>query len=158
VARLLVRTADLVVGGSGDILVTEFVGSCVVIMLHDSVAEVGGMAHVLLDCSRGTEAQSQPGKFADVAVGALVDAMERRGALRFRMTASIAGGANMFPAITWRALDIGARNVQAVFAQLSALSIPVVMADVGGSQPRRVVFDISSGMVRVNTGNATPAR
>ncbi|MEW6048060.1 MAG: chemotaxis protein CheD [Bacillota bacterium] len=150
-ARVLVRTADLAVGCRGDVLVTEFVGSCVVVLLHDSVAAVGGMAHVLLDSSVGTDGWLCPGKFADIAVSALVEAMERCGALRLRMTARIAGGANMFSG-GGEALDIGTRNIEAVRKGLAALSIPVVAADVGGSRARSVVFDVSTGAVSVRAG------
>jgi len=149
---MLVRTADLAVGCSEDTLVTDFVGSCVVVVLHDSVARVGGMAHVLLDSSDGMEDEwLHPGRFADTAVRTVVDAMERRGAQRVRMTARIAGGANMFPAVWGQVFDIGARNVEAVRRGLKTLSIPVVTADVGGSRARSIVFDVSTGAVSVRT-------
>jgi chemotaxis protein CheD len=126
----------------------------VVVVLHDSVAGVGGMAHVLLDSSGGmSDGCPCPGKFADTAVRALVEAMERLGALRLRITARIAGGANMFSG-GGQALDIGARNIEAVRRGLAALSIPVVAADVGGSWARSVVFDVSTGAVGVSTGGA----
>lgn len=154
VRLVLVQTADLAVGCCGDVLVTEFIGSCVAVVLHDYIAGVGGLAHVLLDRSVGVEdGRRHPGKFADIAVSTLVEAMERHGALRLHITARIAGGANMFPGHAGQ-LDIGIRNVEAVRRELEMLSIPVIAVDVGGNCARKVVFDVSSGAVNVKTGGA----
>ena len=60
--EILVRVADLRVGPPDSILITLGLGSCVAILLHDPLARVGGMAHVLLPSrSLSRSEESGPG-------------------------------------------------------------------------------------------------
>ncbi len=50
-------------------------GSCVGVILHDRVARLGGLAHIVLPDSRGST--DHPGKFADTAIPAMIGEIER---------------------------------------------------------------------------------
>ena len=78
--EVLVRVADLRIGGPGDVLVTVGLGSCVAIVLHDSDARIGGLAHVLLPSPALTRLDSNPAKFPDSAVATLLQLMSAQGA------------------------------------------------------------------------------
>ena len=75
---IMVRVADLAVGEAGDRLVTVGLGSCVAIVLHDAVASVGGLAHVLLPSPALTRADTNPAKFPQSAVPRLVSIVESK--------------------------------------------------------------------------------
>jgi len=77
-------------------LVTS-VGSCVAICLHDSMNMCGGLAHIMLPDSSIAPQEPLPAKFADTAVPALIEEIKRVGGRTTRLSAKIAGGANMFP-------------------------------------------------------------
>jgi chemotaxis protein CheD len=122
-------------------------GSCIALVLFDPFAGLAGMAHVLLPDSRG-ERSASPGKYADTAVPALIEALVSHGALRSRIQAQLAGGARMFGAASV-ATDIGSANVRAVSAALAAAGIPVAHLEVGGGHGRKAHFDIASGRMQV---------
>lgn len=129
-----------------DELVALGLGSCIGLAIVDRTAGVAGLAHVVLPESHGT---GESGKFADTAVPELVARMKRAGAVGRRMEAAIAGGASMFEMSG--ALDIGARNAQAVRDALSAARIRLVAAETGGNQGRTIRVAVGGGTVTVRS-------
>jgi chemotaxis protein CheD len=127
------------------------VGSCVAICLHDSAKKCGGLAHIMLPNSAIAAQEPLPAKFANTAVPALIKEVRKLSGKESRFTAKIAGGANMFP--NMNALNIGAKNVDAVKAALAQHKIRLIAEDVGGSHGRRVSFDIATGMATVRKFN-----
>lgn len=129
----MVRMGEMAVSDKrGEVLAAVGLGSCVGLALIDGLACVAGLAHVVLPESQG--APGPPAKFADLAVPALVAAMEGRGAARRRLEAVLVGGAQMFT--PGASADIGARNLAAVRAELETAGIPIHAEKVGGSRGR----------------------
>jgi chemotaxis protein CheD len=127
--------------------IRTLLGSCVGVVLHDAAGRLGGVAHVVLPESNG--AGEHPGKFADTAIPALIDDLDR---LRGRkalsgLTAKVVGGASMFQA--GAALNIGRRNTEMAEAILRRLGIPVLARDVGGEAGRRLTLDVATGVVAI---------
>ncbi len=93
-----VGMADMVVVSAPESLVTLGLGSCIGLVLFDQAAKVAGMAHIMLPDSRGAgqKALEKPGKCADTAVPALIAEVCRKGAVRSRLKAKMAGGSQMF--------------------------------------------------------------
>ncbi len=130
-------------------------GSCVAIALYDRRTKTGGLAHVMLPTSRYARktVRHRPAKFADLAVVALLDKMERSGVIRNRVIAKIFGGANMFSSngTGHSVLEIGKRNTAAVKKKLKEERIRLVAEDTGGSHGRSIEFHTDSGKVIVRT-------
>ena len=131
-------------------LVTS-VGSCVAICIHDSMNMCGGLAHIMLPDSSIAPHEPLPAKFADTAVPTLVNAIGRLGGNQERLSAKIAGGANMFQ--TMNALNIGVKNIEAVKVALAKHKIRLIGEEVGGSSGRRITFNIASGVATVKRFN-----
>ena len=131
----------------------SLLGSCVGLVLHDRVAKLGGLAHVVLPLSRGEI--DMPGKFADTAVSALLAEMERElgRPSRGRVVAKLVGGACMFPISGGQdshpGLNVGQQNHQALERILTSLQIPIVARDVGGTTGRRLTLDTATGLVSI---------
>ena len=150
--QTFVKVAHHAVGREGDTLVTLGLGSCVAVLLHDPVARVGGMAHVLLPEAALARDRSNPSKFASTAVPLLVEEMKALGARKKRLTARLAGGASMFSNLMAPGtLNMGERNVQATRRALEALGIPVLGEDVGADYGRSVRFRPGDGRVVVSS-------
>ena len=146
-----VKVADYAVAAAGTI-VTIGLGSCVAIVLYDSEAHVGGMAHVLLPSEELARDRSNPAKFASSAVRLLLTEMTVLGASVERVRAKIAGGASMFAnLIPAGGINIGERNVAAVREALARASIPVVAEDTGADYGRSVYLFLSDGRVEVRS-------
>lgn len=145
-----VGIADLNVVKSPDSLISYALGSCVGICLYDSMAKIAGMSHVLLPSK--TESDKNLMKFADTAIPMLMDRMLKMGANRIRMTAKIAGGANMFSGMMRSSTSrIGERNVEQTKATLKELGIRIVAEDTGGTYGRTIEFSGETGILYVRS-------
>jgi chemotaxis protein CheD len=151
-ADLLVRVADLNIGGEGDTLLTVGLGSCVAIVLHDAAVRVGGMAHVLLPSPGLSRGHESPAKCPQTAVPALLERMAQRGASPRRITARIAGGASMFAALAPLGIvQMGERNVVAARETLRSVGLPLVGEDVGADYGRTVRFHVADGRMEISS-------
>jgi chemotaxis protein CheD len=151
-SEIIVRVADLRAGIRGDVLVTIGLGSCVAIMLYDAAAEVGGLAHVLLPSPALTRGATNPAKFPQTAVPALLEQMAARGANPRRVTARLAGGASMFAALSAPGtIQMGERNVVASRQVLNSHGVPVIAESVGGEYGRTVRLHVTGGRIDVSS-------
>ncbi len=146
---VVVGISDMNVVSRPNMLVTYALGSCVGICLYDGVAGVAGLSHILLPDSSMCPSDNNVMKFADTAVGALIERMERSGASRRRIVAKLTGGAKLFGGAS--GINVGERNVLAVKEQLDRLRIPIVAEDTGKDYGRTVEFFANDGSVNVKT-------
>ena len=153
IEEVQVAMAEMKVESKPIELVTS-VGSCVAICLYNSTNRCGGLAHIMLPNSAIAPQDFPPCKFADTAIPALANAVREITGKEARLSAKIAGGANIFKFENNPGLTIGAKNVSAVRSALGANGIRLVAEDVGGSYGRRISFNIGSGVVdiRLSTG------
>ncbi len=121
-------------------------GSCIGLALYDRRRRVGGLAHIVLPQARERMTE-RPGKFADTAIPELVRRMEELAGGPLRLTAKMAGGANMFS--TTVTSNIGLQNMEASERLLDALRIPLIAKHCGGQQGRRMTLDTATGKVMV---------
>lgn len=149
---IVVRVADLNVGGVEDVLVTVGLGSCVAIVLYDAVARVGGLAHILLPSPALSRDTANVGKFPQLALPRLLELMAARGANSKRIAARIAGGASMFASLAPAGtIQMGERNVVATRQALSVAGLPLVAEAVGGDFGRTVRLVVADGRLEVSS-------
>ena len=130
-------------------------GSCVGICLWDPIAKVAAMAHVVLPLAPAGPV-ALPGKFGDTAVPALLAALERAGARKYRLQCKIAGGAAVLSIGGGGSLPkIGDRNVESVKAALAKVNICILGEQTGGNQGRTVRLEPTAGRVLVRTVRGT---
>lgn len=135
------------------VLVTYALGSCVGVCLYDHVLKIGGMSHIMLPDSKAfAQNEINRMKFADTAIPDMLDALCAMGAARFRITAKIAGGAQMFKVQEDSPIGkIGARNIQSVKDVLKNLRIPILKEDTGADYGRTLYFYAATGEVNVKS-------
>ena len=151
---ITIGIGDLNIAKDPETLITYALGSCVGICLHDANLNLGGMAHIMLPTSASMQQDSNPYKYADIAIPALVRKMEQSGARKGSLKAKIAGGAQMFETFSDSAIGkIGERNIIAVKQILKNLNIPIIADDTGKNYGRTVSFDPKSGTMTVRTGS-----
>ena len=140
-SNITIGISDLNVAKPPDVLVTYALGSCVGICLFDQTARVAGLSHILLPSSAQMPGNNTPMKFADTAIPMLMVKMQAMGARPNQLKAKIAGGAQMFAAMSNASIaNIGARNVAAVKATLQRLRIPIITEDTGADYGRTLLF------------------
>lgn len=144
-----VGIADLNAVKEPDSLITYALGSCVGICLYDSEKKIAGLAHIMLPMS--TEAAGKvenKRRYADTGIMELIQTMNLMGASNSRMTAKIAGGAQMFKGNS-SMFNIGERNVAAVKKVLSAYRIRIIAEETGADFGRTVVFHSEDGKMEI---------
>lgn len=156
-----VGVAEYFVTHNPHVLVSYGLGSCVGVALYDERRKIGGLAHIMLPDSKAMSKPGKPGRYADTAIRAMVEEMEKLGSRRRDIKAKIAGGACMFtipgatnpknvpgPAV---GMQIGGRNIEAAKKVLRELKIPLVAEDTGGNYGRTMRFNVSDGSVVINS-------
>jgi len=141
-----VGMADLNVCTTPDAITTLGLGSCVGIILFDPAKKIAGLAHIMLPDSTKIKNNENKAKFADTGITVLFDQLIKMGAVKSRMTAKIAGGAQMF-AFNSNSdmLRVGERNVQSTKDTLKKLGIPIIAEDTGNSYGRTIEFYPENG-------------
>jgi chemotaxis protein CheD len=149
--------AMMKVAESPDQLYCLGLGSCVGVAVYDPVARIAGMIHILLPSMKEFENAGQlRSKFADTGISDMVVEMIKKGAVKYRMKAKMAGGASMFDIKDSSASDlmaIGKRNVQSCKDALKNLGIELIAHDTGGTKGRTVIFDIDTGTFTIKIIN-----
>jgi len=150
--EIIVKVADLRAGAGQDILMTIGLGSCVAIMLHDPVARVGGMAHVLLPSPALSRKDGNLAKFPQTAVPRLLELMAASGASTRRMTGRLVGGASMFSGLgAPGTIQMGERNVVASRQALHQAGIAIVGEATGGDFGRTVRLWVADGRLEISS-------
>jgi chemotaxis protein CheD len=136
----------------GDVIVTHALGSCLGIAVHDPIACVGGMLHVMMPEGRMNpdKAAANPFMFVDTGVPTLFREIYDAGGMKGRLVVKVAGGANINNTSNDR-FEIGKRNYIILKKLFWKNSILIDAEDTGGSIPRTMYMEIGTGRVWLNT-------
>ncbi len=144
-----VGIADLNVVKDPEVVATYALGSCVGICLYDAELKIAGLAHIMLPWSKeATASTDNMRRYADTGITELIQKMVSAGAKKYRLTAKIAGGAQMFSTNS-AVFNIGERNVEAVKKVLSTYNIPIIAEQTGQNFGRTVFFHADNGAMEI---------
>ena len=147
-----VGMADYKVGKSPDLLISYGLGSCIGIALYDSKVKVGGLLHIMLPDSSQARSNENPAKFADTGIPLMIKDMINLGAVKTRIVAKIAGGAQMFKfANATDIMRVGERNAEMVKIVLKEQNIRILADDTGGNYGRTVELNLDTGIYKIKT-------
>jgi chemotaxis protein CheD len=137
-----------------DVLVTYALGSCLGISIHDPVAKVGGLLHVMLPSSvnHAEKAAEKPHMFVDLGVPLLFKACYQAGGKRERLVVKVAGGAAIGQADGNDLFQIGKKNVTMLRKLFWKNGILIRAEDVEGVESRTLSLDVCSGEVLLKVG------
>jgi chemotaxis protein CheD len=127
-------------------LISTVLGSCVSVCLWDKVSGLGGMNHYLLP-GKPTDAAGDSNK-GFTAIQILVHAMLNQHITLKNIEAKIFGGSNSLYKNS-NHFRVGEQNVAAAIKVLQQFDITVTAHDVGGHYGRKIVFNTSTGKVRM---------
>lgn len=147
-AEIKVGIADLNIVLDPGIIMTIGLGSCIGIALYDGINKVAGLAHIMLPDSTQFKTNTNPMKFADLAIPMLIERMEKQGCNKRNLIAKIAGGASMFNFSDKSIIsDIGKRNSEAVKKTLKNEAIRIIAEETGGNKGRTMILQAADGRV-----------
>jgi len=136
----------------GDETVTTVLGSCISACIRDPKLNVGGMNHFMLpeDKSVGPNNWLDPTvglatRYGSYAMESLINDLLKLGATRERLEIKVFGGGAVLSGMT----DVGARNIDFIRGYLKLEGYQITAEDLGGQQPRKVVYFPVSGRVKM---------
>ena len=132
--------------------VSTVLGSCISACVRDPVKNVGGMNHFMLpeDASTGPNNWLDPAiglatRYGSYAMESLINDLLKLGATRERLEIKVFGGGRVLSGMT----DVGARNIDFLRSYIELEGYRIAAEDLGGTQPRKVVYFPASGRVRM---------
>ncbi|MFP5213638.1 MAG: HDOD domain-containing protein [Acidobacteriota bacterium] len=147
----IVSPGEYMVTAARPVVLETCLGSCIGVVLHDPVARVGGMIHVLLPHGREDKEKDAPGRYARSALPLLLSEVLGLGASRQRLVAAVAGGALILADRPLSMeMNIGRRNSEAVLQLLREADIPVMKQEIGGFRGRTLRLDMATGDIHVS--------
>jgi chemotaxis protein CheD len=125
------------------LLIDTVLGSCIAACLYDPEAGIGGMNHFMLP--EGVDpANPNSARYGVYAMELLISELMKLGARRSRLRAKVFGGGHVLK-IRESASGVPQRNIEFVRRFLETEQIAIERQDVGGYQPRRVLFQTDTG-------------
>jgi chemotaxis protein CheD len=135
-----------------DEAITTVLGSCISACVRDPSRGVGGMNHFMLpeDSASGHNSWLDPAvglatRYGSYAMESLINDLLKLGASRNRLEIKLFGGGRILTSMT----DVGARNIDFIHAFLQIEGYRIAAEDVGGTQPRKVIYFPAAGKVKV---------
>jgi chemotaxis protein CheD len=129
------------------VIVTYALGSCIAVVIHDPVAQVGGLLHFMLPEASldPAKAEKNPFVFADTGIPILFRNAYQLGADKRRLAVTVVGGAQMMD--LEGTFNIGKRNCLAMRKILWKAGVLVQSEHLGGSVSRTVRLEVGTGKV-----------
>jgi len=137
----------------GDLIITHALGSCLGVTVHDAVAYVGGLLHVMLPLSTldSAKANRNPYMFVDTGFPKLLIECFKTGALKRRLEIQVAGGGNLQDKEENDYFQIGKRNFIILKKLLWKNGLLLKSYDVGGNSSRTMSLEIGTGKVTIKS-------
>ncbi len=136
----------------GEEAISTVLGSCVSACVRDPQRGVGGMNHFMLpeDTAVGPNDWLDPAvglatRYGSYAMESLINDLLKLGAARERLEIKLFGGGQILAAMT----DVGGRNIRFIRNYLTLEGYGVAAEDLGGTQPRKVVYFPVTGRARL---------
>ncbi len=127
-------------------IIETILGSCVAVCLHDPVAKIGGMNHILLPGKADMKRFDAVARYGINAMELLINKMVSTGACRSRLVAKTFGGAHILSSISPQN-GTGQKNIEFVVDFLTLESISIAGYSMGGRDTRRIYFHTDTGEV-----------
>jgi chemotaxis protein CheD len=135
-----------------DELIATVLGSCISVCAYDKVAGVGGMNHFMLPLfndshskSWGKTVISSETRYGNYAMEHMLNDIIKHGGVKSRLELKVIGGGRVMDKMT----DVGLRNISFIYDYVANERLNLVSEDVGDKYPRKVLFHIKSGKVKV---------
>lgn len=135
----------------GHEIIATVLGSCVSACIRDPYNGIGGMNHFLLPLHNNekwtskTELDSLATRYGNYAMEHMINDILKYGGRKENLEIKIFGGSRIMQAMT----DIGKSNIEFVKSFLNLEGFEIKAEDVGGINPRKVLYNPLNGKVRV---------
>jgi len=137
---------------NNDELIATVLGSCVSVCAYDRVAGIGGMNHFMLPlytdnhkAAWGDTVISAETRYGNFAMEHMINDIIKHGGVKSRLEVKVIGGGRVMEKMT----DVGLRNISFIYSYIANERLKLVSEDVGDKYPRKVLFHVKTGKVKV---------
>ena len=132
-----------------DEMITTVLGSCVSACIRDRVFGIGGMNHFMLpqqgNNSTADDLFGAAARYGNYAMEHMINDLLKHGAKRENLEVKLCGGGRVISGMT----NIGSRNIEFVLEYIRTEGLQLLADDLGGEQPRKVLYFPRSGKMLV---------
>ena len=127
-------------------LISTVLGSCVSVCLWDKMSKIGAMNHYLLPGTDEDDASNANRGLSSTRL--LIRSLVNRKVRLENVEAKVFGGCNSL-SVNNDCFKVGERNITMALEVLKGYNIAVTAQHVGGGHGRKIVFNTSTGKVRM---------
>jgi len=131
-----------------DEIVATTLGSCVSACIRDKVFGIGGMNHFMLPIKSehaSDDWMDSATRYGSYAMEHLINDILKNGGNRKNLEVKLTGGGKIMKNMS----DVGARNIDFVLEYLQTENLDIIVQDLGGIYPRKVIYYPATGRLRV---------
>jgi chemotaxis protein CheD len=123
-------------------------GSCIAISLWHPELKIGGMCHFVLPKSHNKTVKLD-GRYANDAIRLFEHSVKSHRTSLSDYQAKIFGGGNHLPHQSDKEDSVGIKNAEVAMTLLIEKNVDIMVADVGETWARRIIFELETGDVWV---------
>lgn len=146
-----ISTGEVKMGTAGHLLVSNGIGSCVVIVGINLKKEIGAVAHFMLPGKAPENEKQSKTKYAEDAMHKLMQEMQVNENDAPQHSVCLIGAGNV---LQKEDDTICESNIRSIYALLDNLKIGISATSLGGYCRRSVSFDVETGEVFITTGDS----
>lgn len=151
--KVFLQTGDCFIGVQPTV-VTTVLGSCLAVTMHAPDHGIGTICHAFLPDSFDNQrkqrmVEPQICRYVDTALQNMLETLDKIGIPRRELVIKMFGGSSgiAVKGLKDSAYDIGRRNIEMARKLLRFARLETIIADVGGKQGRKIMFNTQSGEV-----------
>ena len=146
-----VSTGEVKAGKASNILVSNAIGSCIVVAAIDVVNNIGAMAHIMLPGKAPSKEIQQKTKYAVDAIDKMLQILQQQGAVLSDLSVCLVGAGNVLKKENY---TICKDNIQSVINILNEKQLNISAKTLGGILRRSIRLDIENASVYFTEGES----
>lgn len=146
-----IATGEVKMGTAGDLLVSNGIGSCIVIIGINLKKEIGAVAHFMLPGKAPENEKQSKTKYAEDAMLKLLQELQIKENDARQYSVCLVGAGNV---LQKQDDTICESNIQSIYALLDNLKTGISATSLGGNCRRSVSFDVETGEVFITTDDS----
>jgi chemotaxis protein CheD len=147
---IYVLTGEVKEAIASNALISNSIGSCVVIVLYNKIRRYGLMAHIMLPGKAPDNRKNKKMRYTANALDFIFDRIAKNHLTVDNFQVALIGGASM---IKNQIFNIGNENIISIKEFLSKKNINVCYQSLGGTNRRSVYLDLSLGKLEIIIGD-----
>ncbi len=147
---IYVLTGEVKEALAPEALISNAIGSCVVVVFYSKIHRYGIMAHIMLPGEAPKNRKHKEMRYASNALEFILETLKQKHLTVDNFQVALIGGATM---IKNKKFDIGNENINSIKEFLSTKKIDICYQSLGGTNRRSAFLDLLLGKMEIVIGD-----